>query len=215
MKPTLIYAQDPLCGWCFGFHKIVKRLKERFKEDFHLRVIPGGLATGENAQKIEDGYQYIRPSLSQVEDMAGVEFGENFKLLLEEGSYFYNSEPSCRIQNVVNKLSPDHALTFAGRLHEALFVDGKNLNDWDTFEEILSNFPVKIEHAKELYLSKEMEKKTKQGFEWCEKNGATAFPTLLFQIDDETGILSRGYRPFGILESHLHHLLNNIQKLQS
>lgn len=214
MKPTLIYAQDPLCGWCFGFHQVVDRLKNRFEEDILLKVIPGGLATGENAQKIEDGYQYIRPSLKQVEERTGVEFGENFKLLLDEGSYFYNSEPSCRMQNVVNELSPGHALEFAGRFHEAIFVDGKNLNEWVTFKELLSEFPIDIEAAKELYYSKEMEEKTKQGFEWCAKNEATVFPTLLLQIDEETGILSRGYRPFGILESHLHHLLNNIQKLQ-
>lgn len=213
MKPTLIYAYDPLCGWCFGFHPIVEKLADRFDKDIDLKVIAGGLATGKNAQKVEEGYQYIRPSLKQVENMAGVEFGENFKLLLDEGSYFYNSEPACRVQNVVNELSPDYALKFAGSLHEAIFVDGKNLNEWHTFEELLSDFPVDAKEAKELYKSNEMKEKTEQGFEWCTKNGAAAFPTLLLQIDDEIGILARGYRPFGILESHLHHLINNIQKL--
>lgn len=214
MKPSLIYAYDPLCGWCFGFHPVVEKLADRFDEDIHLKVIPGGLATGENARKIKDGYQYIRPSLKQVEDKAEVEFGENFKLLLDDGSYFYNSEPACRIQSVVNALSPDHALEFAGILHDAIFVDGKNLNEWNTFEELLTEFSVDIEEAQELYHSEEMKEKTQDSFQWCTKNGATAFPTLLLQIDEETGILSRGYRPFDILESHLHHLLNNIKKLQ-
>lgn len=214
MKPTLIYAYDPLCGWCFGFHPIVEKLKNRFDDDINLKVIPGGLATGENAQKIEDGFQYIRRSLKQVEDMTGVEFGENFKLLLDEGSYFYNSEPSCRMQNAVNALSPTQALKFAGKLHDAIFVNGKNLNEWKTFEELLTEFSVDIEVAKELYQSEEMKEKTQNSFEWCTKNGATAFPTLLLQIDNEIGILSRGFRPFGILESHLHHLLNNIKKIQ-
>lgn len=214
MKPSLIYAYDPLCGWCYGFHPVIEKLAGRFGNDINLKVIPGGLATGDNAQKIKDGYQYIRPSLHQVEEMADVEFGENFKLLLDEGSYFYNSEPSCRIQNVVNELKPGHALEFAGMLHNAIFVDGKNLNEWDTFEELLSGLPVDVEHVKGLFQSEEMKQKTEEGFKWCTKNGATAFPTLLLQIDEETGILSRGYRPFDILESHLHHLLNNIKKIQ-
>ncbi|MDX1641913.1 MAG: DsbA family protein [Balneolaceae bacterium] len=214
MKPTLMYAYDPLCGWCFGFHSIVEKLANRFEDDLILKVVPGGLATGKNAQTIEEGYQYIRPSLSQVEELTGVTFGENFKLLLDEGSYFYSSEPSCRAQTVVNELIPKNALDFAGMLHEAIFVDGKNLNEWETFEQLLSEFPVNLEEAKELYQSEEIKEKTEANFEWCTKNGATAFPTLLLQIDDETGILSRGYRPFDILESHLHHLLNNIKKLQ-
>lgn len=214
MKPKLYYAYDPLCGWCFGFHPIVEKLKSRFEDDLELNVIPGGLATDENAQKIKDGYTYIRTSIKQVEDTTGVEFGENFKLLAEEGSYYYNSEPSCRTQTVVNELNPDEALNIAGMLHHALFIDGQNLNEWETFEELLSELEIDLEKAENLYRSEKIKQKTKKNFTWCTKNDATAFPTLLLQIDDEIGILSRGFRPFDVLESHLHHLLNNIKKLQ-
>ena len=106
MKPTLIYAFDPLCGWCFGFHPIIKRLKIRFENDLNIKVVPGGLATGENAQRINDGHEYILSAMKRVEEISDVQFGENFKLLAEEGSYVYNSEPSCRIQNVVNRSYP-------------------------------------------------------------------------------------------------------------
>lgn len=214
MKPTLIYAFDPLCGWCFGFHPIMKRLKERFDDELNLKVIPGGLATGENAQKISEGHDYILNALQRVEDTTDVQFGENFKLLAEEGSYYYNSEPSCRIQNVVNRLQPDQALEFAGTLHNAFFVDGKNLNEWDTFENLLHEHSIDLEEAKSLYESDEIKEETAENFKWCTKNGATAFPTLLLHIGDEIGVMSRGYRPFDILESHLHHLLNNFKKVQ-
>ncbi|MDZ7719726.1 MAG: DsbA family protein [Balneolaceae bacterium] len=214
MKPTLIYTFDPLCGWCFGFHPIMKKLKERFEDELYVKVIPGGLATGENAQKISEGYDYILNALKRVEDTTGVQFGENFKLLAEEGSYFYNSEPSCRIQNVVNEIKPDESLKFAGTLHEAFFVDGKNMNEWDTFADLLTQHSVDLEKAKSLYESEEIKQKTTEQFEWCAKNEATAFPTLLLHIGDEIGVMSRGYRPFDILESHLHHLLNNIKKVQ-
>lgn len=129
MKPTLIYAFDPLCGWCYGFHPIMKRLKTRFADDLNLKIVPGGLATGKNAQRINEGHEYILSVLKRVEEISDVRFGENFKLLAEEGSYYYNSEPSCRIQNVVNRLQPDQALEFAGLLHKAIFIDGKNLNE--------------------------------------------------------------------------------------
>lgn len=214
MKPTLIYAFDPLCGWCYGFHHIMKRLNTRFDEDLNLKVVPGGLATGENAQKIREGHDYILSALQRVEETTGVKFGENFKLLAEEGSYYYNSEPSCRIQNVVNQLQPDQALEFAGSLHKVFFVDGRNMNEWNTFEDLLSENSIDPEKAKSVYDSDEMKEKTAEQFKWCEKNGANAFPTLLLHIGDEIGVMSRGYRPFDILESHLHHLLNNIKKMQ-
>jgi putative protein-disulfide isomerase len=214
MKPTLIYAYDPLCGWCYGFHPVMERLKDRFDDDLNFRIVPGGLATGVNAQKISEGHDYILNALQLVKDTTGIKFGENFKLLAEEGSYYYNSEPSCRIQNTVNQLKPDQALKFAGSLHNAIFVDGENLNEWGTFKNLLAEHSIDLEKAKALYESDEIKEKTAKQFEWCTKNGATAFPTLLLHIGDEIGVMSRGYRPFDILESHLHHLLNNIKKVQ-
>lgn len=214
MKPTLIYAYDPLCGWCFGFHPIVERLADRFGEDLNIKVVPGGLAVDENVKPVKEGYQYILPTLPQAERTMGVEFGENFKLLMEEGSYLYNSEPSCRIQNVVNKLEPDSALEFAGKLQRAFFIEGKNLNEWETFENLLADSPVDTNTAETLFTSDEIRDKTREQFEWCKKNGATGFPALLLQIGGETGIMSRGYRPYDILESHLHHLLNNLKKVR-
>ena len=215
MKPTLIYAFDPLCGWCYGFHPIMKRLKTRFSEDLNLKVVPGGLATGDNAQQINEGHEYILSAMKRVEEISGVQFGENFKLLAEEGSYYYNSEPSCRIQNVINRLQPNQALEFAGSLHKAIFVEGKNLNEWDTFESLFEDLSVDLEEAKTLYESDKIRKETTKNFEWCANHEATAFPTLLLHIGDEIGVMSRGYRPFDILESHLHHLLNNIKKVQN
>lgn len=214
MKPTLIYAFDPLCGWCYGFHPIIKRLKDRFDEDLNLKVIPGGLATGENAQKISEGYDYILNALQRVEDTTGVQFGSNFKLLAEEGSYYYDSEPACRIQNVVNELNPKKSLDFAGTLHTAFFKEGRNMNEWDTFADLLSEHSIDLEEAKSIFESGQIRNKTADQFEWCAKNEANAFPTLLLRIGDEIGVMSRGYRPYDILESHLHHLLNNIKKVQ-
>lgn len=212
-KPTLIYAYDPLCGWCFGFHPVMKKLAKRFEDDLNLEVVAGGLAVGENAQPIAEGYSYISEALGQVEQIAGVTFGENFKLLAEEGSYLYNSEPSCIAQTVVNEIAPEHALTFAGMMQSALFIYGKNLNEWDTFSELFTDCSINTDEAKKLFESESIRQKTHENFEWCKEAGATAFPTLLLKIGAEYGVMSRGYRPFDTIESHLHHLINNIRKM--
>lgn len=212
-NPTLIYAYDPLCGWCFGFHPVMEKLAQRFKNDLDVVAIGGGLAVGENAQPIEEGYSTIREALSRVEQTTGITFGQNFKMLAEEGSYLYNSEPSCRAQTVVNELRPDKSLEFAGVLQHAIFKDGKNLNEWNTFSELMSEHSMNTHKAEELFNSSAIREKTKEHFDWCKQNGASAFPTLLLKMGDEVGVLSRGYRPFDTLESHLHHLINNIKKL--
>ena len=215
VKPTLIYVYDPLCGWCFGFHPVMEKLAIRFKDKLSINVVPGGLAIGDNAQTIGEGYSYIAGALKQVEKATGVEFGENFKLLAEEGSYLYDSMPSCKAQNIVNKLAPELALNFAGKLQHALFVDGKNLNQKETFIELLKDSDISPDAFSELYENNEITTKTTELFDWCRRVDAAAFPTLLLEINGEIGVMSKGYRPYDTIESHLHHLVNNIEKMSS
>ena len=212
-KPTLIYAYDPLCGWCYGFHPVMEKLAGRFGDDLDIEVVAGGLAIAENAQPIAVGFDYIAKASKQVESVTGVSFGEPFKLLAEEGSYVYNSEPSCTAQTVVNELAPEKSLSFAGKMQEAIFKHGKNLNTWETFAELFDELSVDTTEAKKLYQSESIKQKTWKNFEWCKNNGASAFPTLLLKIGEEVGVMSRGYRPYDTIESHLHHLINNIKKL--
>ncbi len=214
-KPILIYAYDPLCGWCFGFHPVIDKLATRFKENLHIHVVPGGLAIDENAQAIGEGYSYIRGAIPQVEKTTGVEFGENFKLLAEEGSYLYDSEPSCIAQTTINELLPEKSLDFAGRLQHALFTDGENLNDIDTFTGLIEDYTITPDQFKKTYQDEKTAQKTHEHFDWCKKTGASAFPALMLQIGDETGLISRGYRPYDTIESHLHHIIRNIEKISS
>lgn len=212
-KPTLIYVYDPLCGWCYGFHPIMEKLQKRFQGQLNIRVIPGGLAIDDNAQPIGEGYAYINDALKHVEKTTGVSFGENFRLLAEEGSYMYNSESGCIAQTTINFLAPDYALDFAGKLQSALFVDGKNLNEPATFTELIAEYELSDEDFLEHFHSENMHVKTKEQFQWVQEQNASAFPSLLLEIGTDTGLMSKGFRPYDTLESHLHHLLRNLERM--
>ncbi len=214
-KPTLIYVFDPLCGWCYGFHPVMEKLQKRFGDRITINVKTGGLAVGDRAQPISEGYSYIKDGLRQVEKTTGTEFGRNFKLLAEEGSYYYDSVPPCKAQKVVNEITPDHSLTFAGRLQNAFFRDGKNLNELHTYKELIEPFNISWEGFKTRFDSDNTTEALMEEFDWCRTHGATGFPTLLIKIEDETSIMARGYRPFDTIESHLHHLINNLEKISS
>lgn len=215
IKPTLIYVYDPLCGWCYGFHPVMEKISNRFGDSLSIEVKVGGLAVGERAQPIEDGYGYIREGLKQVEDSTGVEFGRNFKLLAEEGSYMYDSMPPCRAQKTMNRLSPDQALDFAGELQNAIFRDGKNLNEWSTYAELIDHYDVDVEKFKSLFESDEIQDELIDEFRWCRDHGADGFPALLIQIENDISLMARGYRPYDTVESHLHHLMKNLEKIRS
>jgi len=215
MEPTLIYVYDPLCGWCYGFHPVMEKIQKRFAGRLNIEVKPGGLAVGERAEPIGEGYAYIKDALGQVEKTTGVEFGRNFKLLAEEGSYLYNSEPPCRAQLAMNELKPEESLRFAGTLQSAIFQHGKDLNDSATYPDLLEDFNIDADQFMEQFDSDGLAERVQKEFEWCKKAGASGFPTLLIRIGDEISLMARGYRPYDTIESHLHHLINNIEKMQS
>ncbi len=215
VKPTLIYVYDPLCGWCYGFHPVMEKLQKRFGDRINLEVKVGGLAVGDKAQTVSEGYSYIKDGLQQVEKSTGVEFGRNFKLLVDEGSYMYDSMPHCRAQKIMNELLPDEALSFAGTLQNAIFRDGKNLNEWSTYEELIDDYSVDLDAFKTRFESDELQNDLIDEFTWCRNHGASGFPSLLIKIDDEISIMTRGYRPYDTVESHLHHLIRNLEKIKS
>lgn len=212
-KITLVYVYDPLCGWCYGFHPVMEKLADRFREQLNIRVVPGGLAIDENAQPISEGYSYIRKSLEIIEKKTGITFGEPFIQLVDEGSYIYDSLPGCKAQNTINRLAPDQALAFAGAMQKSIFREGENLNIMKTFLTILKDFPVDPAEFEAIFTSDEIEKITRDQFAWVHENNASAFPALLLEIGNETGLMSKGYRPFDTLESHLHHLIRNIERM--
>ena len=215
MKPTLIYAYDPLCGWCYGFHPVLEKLMQRFEGKLAAEVKTGGLVTGERAVSIKEGHNYIIDGMQQVEKVTGVQFGQNFKLLAEEGSYVYDSLPPCRAQVTVNKLASDKAVPFAGAMQRALFEEGKSLNEKDTYLQITEELDIDTSSFLELYNDDWSKKEAENEFAWCQKAGATGFPTLLLKVGNEFGVMARGYRPYDTIESHLHHLLNNLEKFTS
>ncbi len=193
----------------------MEKLAKRFDGKLDIEVKTGGLAVDDRAQTISEGYGYIKDALGQVEKTTGIEFGRNFKLLAEEGSYLYDSVPPCLAQLTMNSLSPENALRFAGDMQSALFKEGKDLNDWETYEELLNEYEVDKDSFKKEWGKEGLKKQLREEFAWCQKAGATGFPTLLLQLGEEMSLMTRGYRPYDVLESHLHHLINNLERMSS
>lgn len=212
-KITLVYVYDPLCRWCYGFHPVMEKIANRFKDQLKIRVVPGGLAIDENAQSISEGYSHIESSLEMVEKKTDITFGEPFVQLVKEGSYTYDSLPGCKAQNAVNRLSPSKSLEFAGAMQKAFFSNGENLNNLDTYLSIVEDFSIDPAEFEAVFTSDEIEKVTREQFEWVQQNNASAFPALLLEIGTDTGLMSKGYRPYDTLESHLHHLIRNIERM--
>lgn len=211
----LFYVYDPFCRWCFGFHPIIEKIEKRFDGRMTVTALPGGLAIDENAESIREGYPGLMEEVERVEEVTRQKFGEPFKLLIEEGSYVIDSLAPALAQMIVNEKEPGRSVEFAGRVQAKIFKEGGDIKELSVLKELIRDFSITEAEFERLMKSKETEQKTRENFEWCRGKGAGVFPSLLIKIGEEFGLMSKGYRPFDTIESHLHHVLLNAERLFS
>jgi len=207
-KPKLYYFYDPLCGWCYGFSPIIDKIYAEYKNKINFEIIAGGLAIGNRAVSINEGYSYIKGALSTVTQSTGVSFGKAFVDLAEEGTYIYNSEPPCKAFTILKQQNPEKAFAFAAELHQAIFIDGKNLNDWEVLAEMLIHYNIEKDFFKEAFFDDSTKVKTYEAFAYSKQMGANGFPTAILIKNGKKIVLTRGYTDYAnfkkALDSYLY-----------
>ncbi len=206
-RPKIVYVYDPLCGWCYGFSQVIRQLKDQYESQLDFQVYSGGMAVGQRAVPIKQAYGYIKNALGVVEQTTGVRFGSNFKALLEDGEYVYNSIPPCLALTVFKDLSAQSPVDFAHDLQHAFFYEGKSLNDPATFQSLAERYGIAPGDFAQAYQDESYRQMMYEEFRYCQQLGVTGFPTLIFQHADQRNILSRGYQSYDTLQAVVEEIL--------
>ncbi len=89
MKDTIFYFYDALCSWCYGFSPVLKKLSEKYEDEFDFQVISGGMQTGDRKQPVSDIRDYLKGAYLNVTARTGVQFGADFMEVLEDGTNYW------------------------------------------------------------------------------------------------------------------------------
>ena len=207
--PELLYIHDPLCGWCYGMSPVISRVQAEFAGRLDVSVLCGGMVTGDDTAPIADSWDYLRQALTEVETVTGVKFGEAFRELGDEGTYFYDSEPPCRAITAFRQLTQDPARTvaFAHAVQLALFQDGQNLNNPSTYTALLAPFEVDVVEFQRRWALPETARAAQQEFAAVARIGVQGFPTSVLRMGEQGYVLARGYQPYEQLRQGLEQLL--------
>lgn len=200
-RPDLefVYVGDPMCSWCWGFSPALERLEERYA--IPLRVVMGGLRTGQQAQPMDAAARAQLASYWQgVAERTGQPFTD---ASLERDGWRYDTEPSCRAVVAMRELAPHDTLRWVARLHRAFYVEGTDITDLSVFPGLLDGFDVDPERFAQVLSDAAGIERTRQDFAEAQRHGATGFPTVLFRDGDDLGIVTRGFVPWDQLEPAL------------
>ncbi len=194
---------DPLCGWCYGFSPVVMKLHERYKDHLDFRVVPGGMVTGARVEPVANMAGYILQAYKRVEETTGVKFGDPYLDRLREGSTVSDSEPPCRALQLFSTLHPGRAVEYAHQLQRAIYFDGYDWNDPETYAHLARLFGIDAKEFLAQWEGDEARYAVQQEFGWVGSAGINGFPCTVLQSGEDYYLITQGYRPLEDVEAVL------------
>lgn len=193
----IIYVYDALCGWCYGFSPVMQKLHEKYHDQFMFTVLSGGMITGSRIGSINEKAAYIRNAYKVVEDRTGVKFGKAFvEDVLAPGTMILSSElPSLAMTYFKTQL-PDKQIQFAHALQNAIYYDGKDLNQLRTYEDLAATFDLDGKSFVKKITSEPNIHATNEEFKRVAQYGINGFPTVIYNDGKNLYAIARGYTSY-------------------
>jgi len=202
-----MYFFDPLCGWCYGFSAVMKKVEQLYSEDFSIEVYSGGMIRGERIGMLSDIAAYIKESLGQVEEMSGVRFGDAFKQKLNgEGDVFLSSDPPSRALAVMKKQFPAKALKYAEGLQSLVYEQGRSSDDREGFADLAKEFGMERSAFIQEWESEDSLKWAEEDYYTAHSFGVQGYPALIAEAGGQYYLIAKGFRDFESLQSVLEEL---------
>lgn len=213
-KPVIIYCYDAYCGWCFGFSKVIRRLFEEYKEIFDFEVLSGGMIPKESAQPIGRMASYIKDAYKRVEELSGVNFGEDYLWHInnpDKSDWFPHSETPAIALSIFRDYHPHDTILFATDLQEALHVEGRDLTDGEAYRHLLEKYDIPADAFYERLKSDEYLDRAKHDFALVKQLQVTGFPAVLLQADElKFYLLGRGYTDYDTMKQRFDQVIKEL-----
>lgn len=191
----LIYGWDALCGWCFGIIPAMRHLVSVLP-DLPVVVMPGGLVQGDKVRPYADDLDYIRGAAPKMEAVTGRKLGAAFWEMIETRNPVANSAPPSLALLRMQAANPTVALDFAHQLQEAHFVDGADLNDPETYDDLIERFALPEIRTDDLVEATEDTPEVAAAYAEARAREIGSFPTLIVEVlGQETGRITSTYDP--------------------
>jgi len=205
-KPTVVYVFDAYCGWCWGFSKRISEFEAANRDRVSFTAVSGGLFTGKRVGPISL-LTHVPEANARITQLTGAEFGEEFKKLLDEGSFEMDSSHAGAAVAALKLQAPNRAVDWAHQLQDAFYQHGLSLSEPSTVAAIalrngLDQFKVLRTLADGSAASQ-----AEADFALARELGVNSYPTLLYIHGTRVHQLPGAGTPLATLNSTLDSLL--------
>lgn len=210
MQSTVIYVYDALCGWCYGFSPVMKRLQENFHDTVGFRVVSGGMVLGERAGEIGKVAPYIKGAYKRVEELSGVVFGQPFLDALDEGSMLFSSDAPSRALTLFRRQHPEQQVAFAHALQSAIYSAGLPPVAASTYETLAAQFGIPDPQGfANAMNAPDVHKETASDYAEARQLQANGFPAVYVKHGSTYYKIAHGFTDYASLEARLQQVLSS------
>jgi putative protein-disulfide isomerase len=139
----LLFGTDPLCGWCYGNGPAIRRVIADHP-GLKVRPVLGGLVSGTRVGPYTEMEGYIRNASKRLSAVTGRTPSDAFFEMIARPSVIGNSGPPSIAIGAVRLAYPDHVLDFVLRITDSHFALGADLNDPQTYTDILGEMGLSV-----------------------------------------------------------------------
>jgi putative protein-disulfide isomerase len=215
-KPFLIYCYDAYCGWCYGFSPVIKKIAEAYIEQFEIEVLSGGMMIGENIMPIEKIAPFINNSYKRIEDLTGIEFGQDFLWHInnpDKSDWVMNSEKPAIALCIFKEYHPEQQVAFASDLQYALHYEGRDLCDDEAYRHLVEKYKMNEADFYTKLKSNVYKEKAYYEFALCKQLQVTSFPQVLLQVNEtKFHLLAKGFTSYTVLQERIEDILKKLAR---
>lgn len=217
MTPTLIYCYDAYCGWCYGFSPVLKKIAETYKKDFFVDVYSGGMMIDDGVMPIEKIAPFIQSAYKRVEQLTGIEFGQDFLWHInnpDKSDWVMNSLKPAVALCIYKEYYPNTSLDFASDLQYALNYEGRDLDDDEAYRHLLEKYNIPAAEFYAKLCDEKYIQEARYEFAVCKQLNVTGFPALFLQVkDSKFYMLASGFTDFETVNSRIVKILEELARL--
>ncbi|MES2690449.1 MAG: DsbA family protein [Bacteroidota bacterium] len=202
-KDKIIYVYDPMCGWCFGFGKVMSEFHQLNKDAFEFDVISGGMVVGDREGPIGDFADYILGAYKRVEEYSGMKFGQPYLDQLKTKTLWSSSVKPAIAVETFKAFNTKDIVAFSHAVQKAYFIEGKDLRDENVYKELIKPYQINEADFIKKLNSDEMRTRTSDWFKTSADWGITGYPAVLMVRNGKYYAIARGFTDLETLNKNV------------
>lgn len=216
MKPVIYYCYDALCGWCYGFSPVIKKIAEEYNDRLGFEVLSGGMIPADNPRPVKAMAAYISKAYKTVETTTGIQFGPDYLWHIfhpDESDWFPHSEKAAIALCIFKEIYPGKQVDFAADLQYAYHFEGRDLTDNEAYRHLLDRYQIPASDFYNKLHSTSYKEKARYEYALCRQLQVTGFPAVLMQVDDSKFYLvAKGYTVYEDVKARVDNILQEINE---